>query len=411
VSSYHVRRLCEAGEIAAELSDGQQWRLSAAEIARLKKEGVPPVPHEIAGPKEDPPDDDDIPEGLYANPSDSVIEAAEEVKIVESRLRKRRLEREAEEIEDWFRDRQRQQAEEEAAQQERAEATRATQRRREWMQEWARHALDSLPYGVPRDTALEVHASVEQALRGCDAGQSDALTRRLVSAAVAKALWPWERRKEIERAIEAAMNRLPFNVRYGQECAALKQRAWEAAAAALGRVRAEAGYAEMESATIQAVQPVIREHEHAETCRRIVARIFLFGATMEEREEAIEAVRNALDALPVGTPERQLERTKETAMAPFEAQIRRRKEAAEREAAEQARRRDAERKADFDLGYIETYLQQEYDFDGGYFEMKREAERLRPVVRGALIAELLENPEMTPDEIRGSIADHVEDEQ
>jgi hypothetical protein len=113
---------------------------------RGKKEGVPPVPQVIAAPDEERPPayDDDIPEGLYANPSDSVIEAAEEVKIVESRLRKRRLEREAEEVEDWFRDRERRQADEEAAEQQRAEAARAVQRRREWMQGWTRHALDSL---------------------------------------------------------------------------------------------------------------------------------------------------------------------------------------------------------------------------------------------------------------------------
>jgi excisionase family DNA binding protein len=40
VSSYHVRRLCEAGEIAAELSDGQQWKIPAAEIARQERRGA-----------------------------------------------------------------------------------------------------------------------------------------------------------------------------------------------------------------------------------------------------------------------------------------------------------------------------------------------------------------------------------
>ena len=38
VSSYHIRRLCETGTIDAEITDGQQWKIPAAEIARLKKD-------------------------------------------------------------------------------------------------------------------------------------------------------------------------------------------------------------------------------------------------------------------------------------------------------------------------------------------------------------------------------------
>ena len=44
VSSYHVRRLCEVGEITAELTTGQQWRIPGSEIARLRREGVPDIP-------------------------------------------------------------------------------------------------------------------------------------------------------------------------------------------------------------------------------------------------------------------------------------------------------------------------------------------------------------------------------
>ena len=44
VSSYQVRRLCEAGEMAAETSAGQQWKIPGVEVARLRREGVPQVP-------------------------------------------------------------------------------------------------------------------------------------------------------------------------------------------------------------------------------------------------------------------------------------------------------------------------------------------------------------------------------
>lgn len=409
VSSYHIRRLCEAGEIAAEITNGQQWKIPAAEIARLKKEGVPPVPQELEPDEEPAPMDEEPPEGLYDAPSAQVIEAAEEVKIVESRLRKRRLEREAEEVEDWFRDRERQQTREQAAERQRAEAAAAVQRRREWAQVWMQHALGSLPYGAPRELELEVHAAVANALEHLDASQPVAITKRLIDAAVAKGLRPWHRRKEVERAIESAMNRLPWDLRLGQEWIGLRQRAWEAAVDAAGRVRAEASYAEIEAAAIHATQPMIREHEHADRCRRIVAGIFMLHATTEEQDRAQDAARKAMAALPVGTSHAQLERAKETAVAPIVAEVARRKETAERESVERRKRQEAEWTATLQLSHIETYLQREYDFSGGYFEMKREADRLRPGVLEALIEELLENPGMTAEEIRESIEDQVED--
>ena len=42
-SSYEIRRLCEAGLIDADYS-GKQWRIPAAEVERLRKDGVPEIP-------------------------------------------------------------------------------------------------------------------------------------------------------------------------------------------------------------------------------------------------------------------------------------------------------------------------------------------------------------------------------
>jgi excisionase family DNA binding protein len=412
VSSYHIRRLCEAGAIAAEISDGQQWRIPASEIMRLKKEGLPPVPQDV---DEDDEEEEpaprviEVPEGLYADPSADVIEAAEEVKIVENRLRKRRLEREAEEVEDWFRERERRQADEAAAERQKAEAAHAEQRRREWLHRWTQYGLDSLPYGAPREAELEVHAAIEQALAQSQLTQPDSLTRRLVNAAAEKALRPWKRQQEIQRALEAAINKLPWEVRYRSEYAVLKQRAWEAAVAALGKIRAEAGYPEMETAAVQAVQPMIREHTHVTACQNALSRIYFADGGWEEQEEAKEAVRKTLAALPIGATEREIERAKQSALAPFEARAAQRKEAARLEADQQQKRREAEWQAGLELNHIERYLQQEYEFEGGYFEMRREAERLRPLVREALIEELLENPDMSSEEIRESIEDLVEE--
>jgi hypothetical protein len=43
VSSYHVRRLCEAELILAEFT-GHEWLIPASEIDRLMKNGVPDIP-------------------------------------------------------------------------------------------------------------------------------------------------------------------------------------------------------------------------------------------------------------------------------------------------------------------------------------------------------------------------------
>jgi hypothetical protein len=59
------------------------------------------------------------------------------------------------------------------------------------------------------------------------------------------------------------------------------------------------------------------------------------------------------------------------------------------------------------LDHIERYLEQEYEFDGGYFEMRGEVERLWPLIREALIEELLGNPDMSREEIQESIEDLV----
>jgi hypothetical protein len=190
----------------------------------------------------------------------------------------------------------------------------------------------------------------------------------------------------------------------------LKQRAWDAAVAAVGKVREEASYHEMETAAVQAVQPMIREYEHEQACQRIVRRVYIYDTTREEEEGAKEAVRNALAALPIGAEAKQLEKAEETALAPYKAAVATRKEKARLESEKQAQRRAAEWKIDLQLDHIARYLEQEYDFDGGYREMRREADRLRPLIREALIDELVENPAMSAEEIRESIEDQIDDQ-
>jgi len=160
---------------------------------------------------------------------------------------------------------------------------------------------------------------------------------------------------------------------------------------------------------VQAVQPITCAYEHHQACQRVVARVYIYDATREETESARESVGKALAELPIGADAGQLDRAEETAVAPYKAAVATRKEEARLESEKQAERRAMGWKADNYLGHIAQYLEEEYEFKGGYWEMLRERDRLRPLIREALIDELLEDPDMTDDEILESIEGKVDD--
>jgi excisionase family DNA binding protein len=408
-----IRVLCENRVIAAETTPGGHWRVPASELERLKRDGLPPIPRplptEVAPPASNGTDSRHGHTELMAKPSDEVVSAADQVAITRSMLEKRKIDRDLEETEDWFRERQRQQMAAEAVNRQRTEAKQAEQRRLLWVQQWTQYALNSLPYDARREVEMEVHTAVQEALSVLQPNQPAVITQRLVDAALHRELKPWTRKQEIERALKAGMNALPWDVAYGPTYAPLKQRAWEAAVAAVRKVREEASYKEMETAAVQAVKPMILEHEHQQACQRRVGRLYIFDSTREEEEAAKEAVRKALAELPIGAPAKELEKAEESAFAPHKAAVTTRKEKARLESEKQARRGSVAWKVDFQLDHIARYLEQEYDFDGGYSEMRREADRLRPLIREAVIDELLENPNMSADDIRESIEDQIDD--
>ena len=206
-------------------------------------------------------------------------------------LEKRKIDREMEENEDWFRARESQKAAEVAIERQQREARLAEERRTRWEQQWMQYALDSVPSDAQRGVEIEVHAAVDAVLSGLQPSQLAANTQRLVDAAVHRALRPWTRKQDVERALRTAINKLPWDLRNREEYAPLKQRACESAVEALGRLRDEASYREMETATVQAVQPVIREYQHQHDCQRIVRQVQILDATNEEGESAREAMR------------------------------------------------------------------------------------------------------------------------
>ena len=408
-----VRILCENRVIAAETTPGGQLRVPASEVERLKRDGLPPIPRPLPigiapSAKNGMGGRHEYPESP-AEPSYEVSSAADEVAITRSTLEKRKIDREIEENEDWFRERQRQQAAAEAVERQRIEAQEAEQRRLQWEQKWTQYALNSVPYNARREVEMEVHTLVSEALSVLQSSQPEAITQRLVDAAVHRALGPWTRKQWIERALKAGMDSLAWEVQFRAEYGPLKQRAWDAAVAALGKVREEASYGEMETAAVQVVQPMAREYEHQQACQRILGRLYIYDATREEEAATKEALRKALAALPIGATQKQLETAEETVLVRYKAAVVTRKEKARRESEKEAQRRAATSKADLQLDHVARYLEQEYEFDGGYSEMHRESERLRPLIRKMLIQELLENPDMSDGEIRDSIEDLLDD--
>jgi hypothetical protein len=51
----------------------------------------------------------------------------------------------------------------------------------------------------------------------------------MVVAAIEKALRPWTRKKQARRAVDRALDGMPYEIRYGSEFTGMKQRASEAA--------------------------------------------------------------------------------------------------------------------------------------------------------------------------------------
>lgn len=415
VSAYHLRQLCRCGLVEAEQSAAGQWRIPLSEIERLQTEGVPAAPTFIEEQQPAAPAPASRSNRL-APPSPAVIGALEDAEIEESTVRRKeatvhklRLELEEQEVQDQLEARERRQDALETAERQKAATAQAQQLRRKWLDEWLHYALNSLPYGAYRETELEIHGAVEAALTSLQPNQPRYIVQRLVDAAVGKALRPWKRQQEIKRAIESAMNKLTWEVRFRSEFAALKQRAWEAAVAAVAGIRAEASDDEMETAAIQAVQPMVREYDHLQACQRVLSWIYVSGATLQEQEDAKGAVQNALAALPIGATQKQLDAAKQAALVPFEEAVANREEAARLKAEKQRKRRDAQFKVDGELAHIEGYLKQEYEFDN-YFKMLEERDRLRPLISKTLVEELLEDPNMDADDLRARIEELVDDE-
>ena len=78
-----VRALCETGMIEAEVTPGNQWRVPVAEVERLKRDGLPPIPRPMPVEEAADFDEEGHVEARIANASASsaVADAVEEVEV------------------------------------------------------------------------------------------------------------------------------------------------------------------------------------------------------------------------------------------------------------------------------------------------------------------------------------------
>jgi hypothetical protein len=365
VSPARVRALCLHGLITAEQTEGGQWRVPARELARLKRDGVPPLPRPLPDADAAPARNGRPPYGhpaLLAERSSRVVSAAEELAVMESRLKQRRLERDLSEEEDWFQQRDEQKtqraAEQREIEQRRQAEAEAERKRHDRDNRWLRYAMNGIPGEVRGEVEAQMHEQVLAALDHVRLTEPEDVVQRLVDAAFHKVLQPWRRRKEVARAIEDARRSLPSQmIGYSWKPTTWEAQARAAAAKALENVRPDASYQEMCSVAHAAVQPVMvsfRAHEAAVADQELRQRVIQSTSWPREltehgRELASKAISDAIAKLPQGTPCLKLEAARDEALKPFHKAI------AEAHA-EQRAQQEAQARRQQDLANRETVL-------------------------------------------------------
>jgi hypothetical protein len=321
-----IRTLCENHVIASETTPGGHLRVPASEVQRLKRDGLPPIPRPLPnGSAPQGRNGTASPHGrpeLLAAPSDDVIDSAEEVVCLENELKSLGLRRQKEEQLDWFREREHRDAERATqrreAEQRRQEQLAQEQRRQNWKTGWLQYGLNQVPSLAPQSVRLDVHEAVVEALDRLGPSDQVAVVQQLVGAAVDRALTPWRTVEQIADAIKDACEgwNVPSGMRYDSTW---KARMYQAAGAAVGRLRDGATPNEVKIVASQAVVPLVQEFEHGNACEQMVKNVWLnvSGGTLEECEPGTEAVRVALAKLPIGASKRELEKARDDALEPI----------------------------------------------------------------------------------------------
>jgi excisionase family DNA binding protein len=340
VSNQTVRNHCASGVIKASRSAGGHFRIEPAELERLKNLGSLPSVARPALSENGTRPTKKNPNELLAEPSIDVIESAEEAYVSDRQLvrdthqlHRMKIRKEAVELQDFFDAREqaqldkrleeeRRQAELDQKQIQQRHAELAAEGRRRFERKWLEYAIERKRWDSPADYVLLIKPELLATLANIEPDESDYIVQRSVDAAIARALQPWntaeERRQAKAQAIERALDDLPFYMRFDRDWQA---RARKSACEAVDGARDDTSANTLAALARVSVHPLIQEYEHGERIQSALGSVFLPTGNVNDLDEAREAVQTALSALPVGASDRQIEQTKNNALAPVQQRI------------------------------------------------------------------------------------------
>ena len=133
-----------------------------------------------------------------------------------------------------------------------------------------------------------------------------------MDAAVQRGLKGWNVDKNRRAAIEAAIARLPYEMRMYDPW---KGRSVKAASAALADIHT-GSQDEMESLALDALEPLKTQFNHAEKTAKAIRGITIDGATADELADARDAAQEALSALPSNSSDRQIQTARDAVVKP-----------------------------------------------------------------------------------------------
>jgi excisionase family DNA binding protein len=327
VSPAQIRALCEAGAVEAETTPGRQWRIAADELERLTRDGLPPIPRPLPDASGPPARNGRPRQGhpeLLADPSHDVVSAAEQVAITRSQLEKRKVERDLEETEDWFRERDYEKAQREADRQREERARLAEDARTDWLQQAEEYALRRIHSDVPAQMRLTALEAVRNRLEPLTPIPSPQVTKEIVDAALELALGPWIRLGDMAAVVAEIREKLPWEFRGSPE---VRTAAVETAVSAMrdlltGNIHSTLG--DLRAVATAPVQAVVSTFRHEQRCRKLLNDrwwLRLPDGTAEDQAQAKAAVEAALHEQPFATSDRDMEKARDSALAPFHAAI------------------------------------------------------------------------------------------
>lgn len=380
VSSHHIRRLIETGQLDAEATRGGHYRIPVEEVERLKRDGVPPFPQTAPGDEE--PDDAPAtePKVLTYTPIPEAPEVQEErdaLAIVETRVKRRRVELEGERIEDEFREREarRQQEIRETL---RLQARQAEEeRRREWEERTVDYALRRTPSECPADMRIRVAQAVRNAIKILGPSTSQEVVHRTADAAAWDALAEFRHRQDREAAIKAAVDSPSYWGVPSDKADLLRIKAKHLATEAIREQGNGMSAQELRRIAEAAVEPVAAECDNHRAKEKLVSEMTFWRfmeASGDERQRATDAVREGLERAPVTDSLSKLRARVERVLRPYDEEVDERllADKSENEVLELIGR--AER-------FLDQILRDEYEWESVFERWEAEREMRKPLAK------------------------------